>query len=233
MPRAFSDDDIVQSTPGSVFQSGAPISVTLGSATTAGHAGIIVLTCQNIMNPPEQWHLMAQSGAGGQASPQGGIACRVDLPAGETSWSFSPMSGSPGWAWVVQEWTNVSFAPIAATPAGNWAAGGSASYSTGSTGEFSGLYVMAIAYLGINSTGTTPFSAGSWSNGFVEQHVVETGDGTTAADLQLRVARRYGTPSDSGPWESTFTFTNGADATKSALSVGMAVFRAENHAGDI
>lgn len=233
MPRSFADSDIVagSANSGTVVLSASPITVSLGGPTTEHNAGIIVMACQTVIAPPEQWDNIAPGGFSAPASPQAGVLIRSDIPAGESSWTFSPVSGGPSWVWLAQEWTNVSFTPIAASPASNTGALAATAVSTGSTGAFDSLYVLGIAYEQISSTGGSTWPTAAWSNGFVETDVVSVGTGSGTSDLQLRVARRYGTPADSGPWETTATFT-GSMASKTVSAAGMAIIRAENFVGE-
>jgi hypothetical protein len=71
----------------------------------------------------------------------------------------------------------------------------------------------------------------SWSDSFTETEVLTRGDGSATNDLQLHIARRYGTEGETGPWTTTATFT-GTMTNKSVFAC-LAVFRAENYVGDI
>lgn len=204
------------------------------SATTEGRGGIVVLGAQTVITPPEQWDIVAWSGTSTSYAQLVSIMCRADLPAGETTWSFSTIDGSNGsWAWVVEEWTNLSFAPIAADSGQTTLVVDPTSISSGSTGTTEAPYVMlvAAALLQGGSTAAVWPASASWSNGFTETDVVTLGTGQAAGDLQLRVARYYGTLGEVGPWSTTCTYP-AAQTNKTAYAC-IAAFRAENWAGDI
>jgi hypothetical protein len=199
-------------------------SVTVPDGTAEGNAGIICLLAQAIIAAPSQWDLVANP------SPGFGIAimCRSDLPAGETSWPFSTAAGACNWAWTAGEWSNTAPAPLESSAPGGFSSA-PASQSTGSTGTFSAQYVMGVAAFGLSNAGTgAVWPSFSYDNSFTETDSVQIGTGTAAGDLLLKVARRYGTDSDAGPWSCTATFT-GSMTGKTAYAT-LAVFRAEETA---
>jgi hypothetical protein len=246
MPRAFTSADILQSVPDTaavVVDPGVDLPFQVG----AGRGGIIVMGGATILDKPSQWHYAVSAGTNDPKPAQLAIMCRADLPGGEQSWPFSAFLGaSTNWAWVVEEWANLSFAPLvtaARTPNTSGTFQG-ASISTGTTGTWdAGTYVVGIAavlLLNGNNQGSVWPSSVSWSNGFVETDVLSIGNnsdwgaagsGPNWNDLQLRVARRYGTAGETGPWETTASFT-GAMTNKNEFAA-LAIFRAESHVGDI
>ena len=117
-------------------------------------------------------------------------------------------------------------------PARNTGALAATSVSVGTTGAFDSLYTLGIAFAQISSTGGSGWPTTAWSNGFTQTDAVAIGAGSGASDLQLLVARRYGTPdpADDGPWETTVTFT-GSMTAKTVTAAGMAVLRAEKPRG--
>jgi hypothetical protein len=222
--RAFTTDDVAQSNPGS--NTAAPsISVTVPNGVVEGRAGIIMLAATVPLAPPAQWDMSAQIGAGG-GLPTLAIMCRAGLPGGESSWPFTSSAGSPNWCWLAEEWTNISSVPLQSTAPGSFGTTGDTSIATGSTGTFDAQFVVGLAVVQIQSAGGSAWPTVAWSNSFVETDVVSVGTGTAAGDLQLRVARRYGTDSEAGPWETTATFT-GSMTFKTPNAV-LAVFRAED-----
>lgn len=232
--RAFTDADLVQPPDdGTSATTTSPSGLALAAGSTEGNAGILVLGAQTQIVSPDFWHIAAQSGTSA-AAVQLAVLCRADLFAGETTWPFVAVGGSPAtWAWSAQEWTNVSFAAFeTASPAGTLATN-PASISTGTTGPFTTEYVMGVAAVLVQGSATsTVWSAGTWSNGFTETDVMSAGTGQNALDLQLRVARLYSGQNDAGSWESTFTFSGGAQTGKVAYAC-LAVFRAESWDTDV
>ena len=218
--RAFSDGDLVQSNGGAAF---AVISqdLTVPAGTAEGNTGIIVAGVQSLIITPEQWDVAAISN-----SQLLQVLCRADLPAGESSWTLTGQANE-SWAWTVGEWANVASAPVETTAVASIASA-PASLSTGSTGAFSTQFVMGIAAFCVQSAGGPVWAAVSYDNGFTETDSQQTGDGTTLGDVLLKVARRYGTDSDTGPWSCTATFT-GSMASKSVDAM-LAVFRAQETA---
>lgn len=193
-----------------------------GDSTTEGNAGIIVLGAQTLINPPAEWDMVVSAGTGG---PTLAIMCRAYIPGGESSWPFTPISGGPNWTWLAEEWANVSSVPEE-TSASNTGASAPASYSTGTTGTFTSQFVAGVATVQILATGGSAWPSVSWSNGFVETDVVSVGDGTVNGHLQLRVARLYGAENETGPWETTATFTG--SMTSKTVNGCLAVFRAQD-----
>lgn len=239
MVRAFTSADFGKQ--GSGITTGAGVTdpgVALASPATEGLGGLIVLGAQNPIDAPEQWDMIAESGAAA-GSPQLGVMVRPCLPAGDQSWTFVAVGGfGTLWAWIAEEVANLSYAPIlgAASPMlVKDPAGGT--YTIGSTGAWSAPYAVGIAaLLMINSHDVTepaptvwPTSVG-WSNSFTETDVFTRGDGTVDTDMQLRVARRYGTLDDAGSWSTVVTL--GTTSGKNCYGA-MGVFRAEYQAGDI
>jgi hypothetical protein len=218
--RGFSDADLIQSNGGAAaLVSSQTLTVPSGSAE--GNSGIIVVGVQVPVTTPDQWHIAA--------SPSGGllqVLCRADLPAGESSWTLDGLTAG-GWAWTVAEWANIAFAPIESAVAAA-GAGGVSSLSTGSTGTFATEWVMGIAAFCLQTSGGAVWPSVSYDNGFTETDSQQSGDGTNAGDVLLKVARRYGTDSETGPWSCTATFT-GSMASKTPHAA-LVVFRAEDTA---
>jgi hypothetical protein len=232
MARAFTSADVVQTTSGAT--TGVAVanpSTTLPNPATGGNGGIIVMCAQSIIDPPEQWDRVAASGTP-VSQPQLGIMCRADLPDGDQSWFFQVAAGfTTYWTWLVEEWTNLSYAPLLAASSAA-AAQGVSSISTGTTAGWSSSYAVGIAAVGLivgNAEGLV-WPTVSWSNGFTETDVMQRGTGTATSDMQLRIARRYGALNDTGAWETTATFT-GSMGTKNAYAC-LAAFRAESYPGE-
>lgn len=218
--QEFTDSHVVQSNTGSPGASSS-INVTLPAGTTEGNTAIIVMGAQTLINSPTQWDLVITAGTGG---PTLAIMCRADIPAGESSWPFTPISGGPNWTWTSAEWMNISNAPIETTATSGSGVSAPSSISTGTTGSFTSQYVMGIAAVQLLSTGGSAWPTVSWSSGFTETDVVEVGDGTINGHIQLRVARLYGTDSEVGPWSTTATFTG--SMTSKTVCACLAVFSA-------
>lgn len=232
MGRAFTSGDVVQTSGGAT--TGVAVanpSTALPNPASEGNGGFIVVCAQSIIDPPEQWHRVAASGAP-VTQPQLGIMCRADLPAGDQSWFFQVAAGfTTYWTWLTEEWTNLSNAPLLAASSAT-AAQGVSSISTGSTGSWDAPYAVGIAAVGliVGNTEGLAWPTVSWSNGFTETDVFTRGTGTTMSDMQLRVARQYGTLGDTGSWETTATFT-GSMGTKNVYAC-LAAFRAESYPGE-
>lgn len=232
MPRAFTAADVIQSNSGVSSVAVTDPGVALSSPAVEGRSGLIVMGAQTVIAAPQQWDIVAGSGAAA-GSPQLGVMVRAGLPDGDQSWAFQALGGtSTYWSWLAEEWTNISYAPLLGTantstikdPA-------SATYTIGPTGSWSAPYAVGIAALFMLvaiQSGDTPtlWPSVSWSDGFTETDVLTRGDGTTSSDMQLRVARRYGTLDDAGAWSTTATF-DALTNSKNCYGV-LAVLRAED-----
>jgi hypothetical protein len=218
--RPFSGDDLIQGNTGTASLVSSA-TATLPGGTAEGNAGIIAMFAQTIIDSPEQWDIVASSSPGLLA-----VMCRADLPAGESSWPFSS-AGNPNWAWTTAEWANVASAPLESS-ASNAGASGATSISTGTTGTFSTQYVMGIAVFGLVATAGSAWPSVSYDNSFTETDSLTVGTGTASLDIMFKVARRYGTDSETGPWSCTATFTG--DMTSKTPYAALAVFRAEETA---
>jgi hypothetical protein len=233
MVRAFTAADVIQHDTGSVGGMTDPTTiVSLPNPASGGNSGLIVMGAQTFLAPPEQWHTAAGAGAT-DTSVQMGVMIRPDLPANDQSWVFATNTGAvANWLWVAEEWANISYAPLHGSARTHTQVGGS-SISTGTTPAFTAPYVVGIAAVFMQGgTNAAAWSPVTWSNGFTETDVVQVGTGQASGDFQLRVARRYGTLDETGPWETTCTFTDGADPGK-VFYACLAVFRAEHHEGEI
>lgn len=226
MARAFTSADVVQSASGQVALATDP-GVALPNPAAEGNGGVIVLGSGTQAAVPDQWHLAAVGGAGSALVLM--IMCRADLPAGDQSWSFPALAGNVNWCWVAEEWTNLSFAPLA-TSARTSGALAPTSVSTGTTAAFDAPYAVGIAAVLLTTAGTGGNvwpSVSGWTNGFVQTDELAVGTGAGAAEDKLWIARYYGTAGETGPWETTATFSGAATTGKTAYSC-IAVFRAED-----
>lgn len=231
MPRAFTTADVVQHTTGQISVLADP-GVALPNPVVEGNCGVLVIVGATQLDSPANWHILARSGTASTIAVQLGIMCRADLPAGEQSWPIQALAGTAtNFAWVAEEWTNVSYAPLQGfvNAAG---AGGVSSLATGSTGSFDAPYVAGIAAAAvIDGPGTgAAWPTASFSNSFTITDTLQVGTGAASNDLKLWVARRYGTLNDTGPWDTTVTFT-GTMTSRSAYGC-LAVLRAENYVGE-
>jgi hypothetical protein len=228
MARAFTAADVVQSNPGTEIAV-ATATPALLNPSGDGTGGIVIVGATTQVNPSENWHYAAQTGVVTYGSSVVAVLSRADLPAGEQTWPLAS-AGTPSWCWIAEEWTNLSYEPVE-TSAGSGVGAAPASLSSGSTGAFTAEYVVGVAALLVfgGGTGSTAWSAVTWSNSFVETDVVQIGDGLPggSGDIQLRVARRYGTQNETGPWDTTVTFTDGAQTGKTCY-LCLAVLRAED-----
>lgn len=231
MVRAYTPADIIQSVPGSAAAQ-QTINPALTNPAGSGHCGVLLICATSVVNPPEQWHTAASVGAGGLVT-QSGVLCRADLPENDQSWALS-FGGVGNWLWIVEEWDNVSFAPLVATTPWANVSGSVESLDSGSTGTWDAPYVVGVAVCGVigGPSATSGWSPITWSNGFVETNVETLGAGQDSGGLRLHVARRYGTLNETGPWSTTVTWTDGVQTAKTQM-LSIAVFRAENYAGDI
>lgn len=241
MARAFTAADAAQSVPGTAAAVSTP-GATLAE-TVAGRGGVIVIGAGTGLDAPEQWHRVAKGGQSA-AFPQCTILCRANLLGGETSWAFASAGGTTNWAWVAEEWTNLSYAPLAVPGVDNTPGGFQpASVTLGPTDTWTGIpYVMAVAAIAIlhGTAGGGTWPTVTWSDGFTETDVLSVGNNSTngpagsgpnSNDMQLRVARRYGTLDEAGGWQTTATFSGQAMTNKSVYGA-LAVFRAENYVGE-
>lgn len=226
MARAFTAGDVVQSATAQLEATSTP-NVALSGPAVEGRAGMIVMGAQSLINAPEQWHTAAAAGTGGTTLA---VMCRPDLLDGEQAWTFTPTGGSPRWCWLAEEWASTSYAALSALGASTSGAVAPASISTGTTGTADAPYVACVAAVQILSTGGSAWPTVGWSNSFTETDVLSVGGGTANGDLQLRVARYYGTLDETGGWETTATFT-GSMASKT-VHAAIAAFRAENYEGE-
>jgi len=235
MARAFTSDDTVQSVPGSDTAT-TTVSPTL-SATRDGSGGIIIMGALATIGSPPNWHFAGWGASVAYSSRLVAVMCRADLPAGETTWPFVVSDGSTlaSWVWVAEEWTNLSYAPLASQSTGTGLTGSPTALTAGPSDTFTAEYVVGIAALmvGGSAGATSPFSTVTWSSGWTETDVVTVGTGQNpvTADIQLRVARRYGTQDETGPWSVTATFDGGTQTGKTS-GLCMAVLRAENFDSD-
>jgi hypothetical protein len=217
--RAFFDADLIQAGSGTAALASSA-SVTVPAGTAEGNTGIICLLAGTVIAAPAQWDLAARDSTGVLA-----VMCRGDLPGtGESSWPFTLLGGASGnWAWTCGEWANTAPAPVESSSSAT-GAGADPSLSTGSTGTFGAQYVMGIAAFGIQSSGGSAWPSVSYDSGFTETDSQQVGDGTASGDILLKVARRYGTDSDAGPWSCTATFTG--SMTSKTPRAALVVFRA-------
>lgn len=223
MSRAFTDADLVQPTVSGTSGFTSTATVTLPTGTTEGSCGICVVKASTTMSSPEIWDKSADVGlAGGMV-----IFTRADIPAGETSWTFLPLAGSPNWVWQVEEWANVSYAAIV-TSAATSGVLAPTTILTGTTGTSDWPYVMCVAAFGLQrgTGGANVFpTISAYSNSFTEVGVYDIGDGTVSGDLRLVVARYYGTLNEAGPFSCTATLTG--SSTGFTVYGALAVYRAE------
>lgn len=245
MARAFTAADVTQHDSGTAGPVEIPgVAFSRAGGAVEGRGGLIVMASQTAVLPPYQWDAVVSAGISAGV-PNLVIMARPCLPAGDASWEFragnSPVSeGSPPgssdlayWAWIAEEWTNLSYAPLLGSAKTDNLTAGLSSISTGTTGAWSAPYaagIAAAALIGSASSTAWPTSA-SWSNGFTETDVISLGAGSAATDVQLRVARKYGTLNDAGSWSATCTFTG--SMTGIIPFAVLAVFRAEAQLGDI
>src|ERR1043165_956166 len=130
--RAYSDADLIQSNTGTL-NGATTIDVTVPAGTTEGNAGLIVMYAAAVTVIPANWDPVIAAPSGGLLK----IYLRADLPAGETTWTFTAGGGAT--LWTSGEWGNSSSVPVQGTSS---AALGSGPLSTGSTGSFTAEYVM-------------------------------------------------------------------------------------------
>src|SRR5215208_694786 len=117
MARAFTPADVVQANNGTSTGLTDP-GIALGNAISPGGSGVMMLLAGEAIATPAQWDVPAESGflAG---NPQLAIACRACVLDGEQSWPMAFNSGSTGpWIWFVEEWANLSYAPILSVVSG-------------------------------------------------------------------------------------------------------------------
>lgn len=236
MPRAFSSGDVVQHSANAL--NAADPGVSVANPTTEGNSGVIMMMVASLLASPEQWDIVASSGPVAN-SPQAGVMCRACTLSGEQTWAFSSTSGlATNFAWVAEEWTNLSFAPLLSMPTDQTGVQPPANLTAiGPSGTWDATeYAVGIAIVGLISAATDGITwpTVAWSGGFTETDVLAVGTGDTANDVKLHVARRYGTAGETGPWTAGVTLAGGwADATtnKTAYSA-LAIFRAAHFVGE-
>lgn len=236
MSRAFTSADVVQSAPGSGTAT-TTVTPTL-SATQDGNGGVIIMGALATIGSPENWHFAGWGASVAYNSRLVAVMSRADLPAGETAWPFVVSDGTTlaSWVWLAEEWTNLSYAPLASQSVGTGLTGSPSSLTAGPSDSFTADYVVGIAALMVGGSvgATSTFSTVTWSSGWTETDVVTVGTGQNpvTADIQLRVARRYGTLAETGPWSVTATFDGGTQTGKTS-GLCMAVLRAESWDSDL
>lgn len=212
--RAFDAADVVQENTGTATLS-TPFTATVPSGVTEGNTGVVIMASQLPLAIPADWHPVAV------ANTLLWIFARIDLPAGESSWTFTP-STTANAAWTVREWGNVGGLETFVSATGS---GGASSVSTGNTGSFTSQFVVGMLGVMLTSAGGSAWPTISYSDSFEETDSLQVGSGTASGDVKLWVARRYGTDSDAGPWSCTATFT-GSMSSKTPFAA-LAVFRAQ------
>jgi hypothetical protein len=222
--RGFSDADLIQSNGGTATAV-STVDATVGAGTAEGNAGLIVVHAASVSNSPANWDPVVTDTGGGLQK----IFLRADLPAGESLWTFTAAAAG-SWLWTVGEWANFAAAPLQGSSTA-FTGIAPATSSTGSTGTFSAQFAVGVAaFTIINGSASAAVwpSAVSYDNSFTETDSLQIGTGTGVGDRWLKVARRYGTDSDAGPWSCTATFT-GSMANKSVYAT-LAVFGAQETA---
>lgn len=234
MARAFAPADVVQHTtgsPGLVVDPG----VALPLPAVEGHSGVVMMAANNTIDPPEEWHFVAQAGVT-TALGQNGVMCRACLPAADQAWTFGSGGSATTWVWVAEEWTNLSYAPLLSLPTRGAGVSAPTTLTSGASGSWDAAeYAMGIAVVALTTGagGAETWPTVTWSGGFTETDAVARGDGTAGGDIKLHVARRYGTAGETGPWTAGATLTGAwAGATGKTGYCSLAVFRAEKNIGE-
>src|SRR5215217_7274571 len=136
------------------------------SATTEGRGGIIMMAALTSIDRPDQWDWAAQTGTASYGDTLVAVMCRAGLLAGETTWPFfTKGGGDASWAWIAEEWTNLSFAPLPVLGAGSGMLVGPSSISTGAVGPWDSMeYVVGVAALCVvgSAGATSGWSAVTW-----------------------------------------------------------------------
>jgi hypothetical protein len=231
MPRAFTDTDVIQTASGATVAAGSEVDpgVALPATTTEGNFGLIVVGAAGTVTPPELWHYAGSSGSGSLVTTQLAIMCRADLPAGEQSWPFA-CSGNlaTSWAWLVEEWSNTSVAPVVAKVGSTGAANPTSVTLSAPETLAAAEYVAAVAalliYTSTVGSGSSAWPSVSWSNGFTETDTPARGTGTNGSDVQLRVARYTSSTAETGPWSTVATMSG---LTGKTVFGALAAFRTE------
>jgi hypothetical protein len=221
MARAFTPADVVQHDSGTTPTSVPNVTASLPNPATEGNGGIMIVGFNAPATPPENWHIAATP-----AGTQTCIMCRADLAAGDQSWVFDSSGADTTFMWIAEEWTNLSYCPLAASSGFTTTLSAPTSISAGTTGSFDAPYVQGLAFVFVtNVSGTAAWPTVAWDNSFAGTDEIAIGDGTGTLHIKLYVARRTGTLNETGPWSTTATFT-GSMTGKTAQGA-IAVFRAE------
>lgn len=224
----FSAADLLQSATGTAGASGigngvTSATVTLPAGTTEGSTVVVVMRSYGDTAIGQGW----ERGVTGGSLPGMAIFYRPDIPVGETSWVFNAAAGGQQiWAWKVEEWTNIEFAPLA-TSAFHEDLAAASTLASGNTGSVTDQFVLAVGGFSVNKNSSDannlPTISG-YTGGFVETDQIANGPGTTAGDLHLAVARYYGADSETGPFSCTVDLTG--SLTSVSAHAAIAVFRA-------
>lgn len=228
--RAFSDADLIQGKDGTAGTSGAGVVdtalLTLDSPTTEGSTLLVVMKTSALTPDTGQgWDQnVAETTALGLM-----VYSRADVPAGETSWTWTSTAAAQVWTWRIEEWANVAWVPLE-TSAAHYEGANPTAWATGNSGAIATQYVMGIAGFTLmrGTAGAGGFAAitSPQIGGHAATPVttIDDGDGTASGDIRLAVARYYGTENDVGPWSATAT-ASGATTNYSGQSI-LAVYRA-------
>jgi len=234
----LSADNFVQENWGAVSAASADVSPSLPSGTTAGNTLLVIINTDELSSgitpPTTAWTKDTPPTFDHNSFTGFYFAHRSNVPAGETSWTFTPSSGTRQWAWYVAEISGLDPAqPVdAAVGTDNTtsiSSGSSPTRSTGNTPANPGLSTMAVAAFASTSaaTGVAP---GTWdtyvssTNVFVEAAETATTSTGSVVNRGLAVARAF-YDGVVGPFECTATYTAGPGAGQNAYA-GMILLRA-------
>lgn len=242
MVRAFTPADVTHHNEATVLATESP-AVGFTRGAVEGRGGIVVLGAQSTLNAPFQWDPAVFSGFGAGANMLL-IMSRPWLLDAEQTWTFkasgtaiaeSDTGVTANWCWIAEEWDNLALVGPHASASNPDATYGKMACSTGTTAALTADYVVGIAAVMVQASdiGSAGFAtSASWSNSFTETDVLTIGAGTSSQHIQLRVARRYGTLGETGPWETTCTFAGSTMANMASFGA-LAVFEAARLVGDI
>lgn len=207
-------------TLGSIGSGVTPFTVTLPNPTSEASVLVVWIATAAIVTAPAEdppW--------GVAASGPATLYCfwRGPVPAGESSWDFTPNLASIC-CWRVSEWATID----AATPVDAFSPGAStanvATVGSGTANPTSNDFVALAAYRCSRSSSTgVVFPAGrSYSAGFTEVDYQQNGTGGTNGHLFLAIAENY--PGAAGAYADTLTLdTTGGGSFASLSEFGLLI----------
>jgi hypothetical protein len=206
--------DFVQENSGVVTTPNASCVVSLPSGTTAGNTLLVFIGVQSGLTPPTGF--IVDKNVGGLLYAYR----KSEVAAGETSWTFTALSGAVPWTWYVAEMFGVDpVEPLdaSATSSSGVSVANGGTLSTGTTPLNAALDTVVFGAFTVNQVnGGDTHSWSGYTNDFEELLDIAPGVG---GSYQLAVARKFVTGT-TGQFSTTATLaTSTGTASCSALVV--------------